>query len=37
MPMYFFDVLERGGTMTHDVIGVRLDGPHQLWTRHSEH
>jgi len=29
MPMYFFDVLERDGTMTHDVIGVKLDGPHQ--------
>jgi len=29
MPMYFFDVLERDGTMTHDVIGVKLDSPHQ--------
>lgn len=29
MPMYFFDVLERDGTMTHDVIGVKLDSPLQ--------
>ncbi|CAN7580630.1 DUF6894 family protein [Devosia sp. LjRoot3] len=29
MPMYFFDVLERDGTITHDVIGVKLDCPDQ--------
>ncbi len=29
MPMYFFDVLERNGTVIHDVVGVELDGPHQ--------
>ncbi|RYG57840.1 MAG: hypothetical protein EON56_01450 [Alphaproteobacteria bacterium] len=29
MPMYFFDVLERDGKVTHDVIGVELAGPRQ--------
>jgi hypothetical protein len=24
MPMYFFDVLERDGTITHDIVGVQL-------------
>lgn len=24
MPMYFFDVLERDGTVTHDLVGVEL-------------
>lgn len=27
--MYFFDVLERDGTMTHDVIGLKLDSAHE--------
>jgi uncharacterized protein DUF6894 len=26
MPMYFFDVLERDGTVKHDVVGVELEG-----------
>lgn len=29
MPMYFFDVLERDGKVTHDIIGVELEGPHK--------
>ncbi len=29
MPMYFFDVLERDGTVKHDVVGVELEGEHQ--------
>ncbi len=29
MPMNFFDVLERNGSVIHDVVGVELDGPHQ--------
>ncbi len=29
MPMYFFDVLERNGTLIHDVVGVELDSPLQ--------
>ena len=28
MPMYFFDVLERDGTVIHDVVGVELQDPH---------
>lgn len=29
MPIYFFDVLERDGKVTHDIVGVELDGPRQ--------
>lgn len=29
MPVYFFDVLERDGTIVHDVVGVELDNAHQ--------
>lgn len=29
MPMYFFDVLERDGAVTHDLVGVELGGPQQ--------
>ena len=29
MPLYFFDVLERDGMVTHDVVGVELDSPDQ--------
>lgn len=29
MPMFFFDVLERDGSVTQDVVGVELRDPHQ--------
>lgn len=36
MPMYFFDVLERDGTVTHDVVGVELEGVTQALDQASK-